>query len=417
MSSNNPNLEATGTEYAEMAISAKNALITAAQGAGVTDLKVAGPAVTGIQYSTSHPTAGVTAGTEIGGYDYIRQAVENGFANSFDNLSFHFYTWSTAESISSKVSAVNNIQKLWTDRGLAKPNLWVTEAGYFKGASYSETDLMQGAQNIRQILAQKQNGIFADVYSIYALERKGYNPALKESNFGLINPLFADLSIEGCYGLPTESAIMLAAMCYVMPNAEFVSTETIETANSDVVVSKFTSDKWDGKQIVTAYNLEDSSETVAINLGVNKVKCFDEYGNESMLTSGNGVYNVEIGVAPIYFVADFDGVSGSDVSISVVANGIEYGKGEISSNLIDFSNLTVKIDNAAMLPNEFVLVTAFYKDGKIASIKNKSCSKSQIVDNTVQQTIASIPEYDSVKVTLWNSFESMKPICGFLEGK
>ncbi|MCR4718658.1 MAG: Ig-like domain-containing protein [Firmicutes bacterium] len=416
--SNAQNLQnASGTEYATMAISAKNALLTAATNAGVTDLKVAGPGVTGINQGESYTNShlNLSEGAARGGYHYIQQAVENGFANNFDNVSFHSYTWDYAETI--KASDMRKIQKLWTDRGLSKPNLWITEAGFYKGAAYAKTDWMQGAQNIRQIFAHKQNGVFGDVYSIYALERKGYNPAMMESNFGLINPLFSAMQIDGCYGLPTESALMLTAMNYIMPNAEFVSTDTIEAEYSDIVVSKFTSDKWDGKQIITAYNLDDTAETVSINLGVNKVKCFDEFGNETMLTSGNGIYNVEVDSAPIYFVADFDGEADSRVKISVVANGIEYGREEISANVIDFNNYTVKIDNFASLPNDFILITTFYKDGAVVAIKTKACQKNQIVDNKVTQVLSDIPEYDNVKITLWNNFVNLEPLCRMLEGK
>ncbi len=297
---NEPNLSAfcwnlnyeTGREYAKMAIATKEEFDKYAP-----DVKIAGPGITGISQGPEW-TAQFDNLKEIGGLHYIMQAMENDFHRHFNNISVHAYSWGPPEA-SRNPQYLKNIKKLWTDAGEKEPEIWITEIGFSRASGYVQTDYMQGALNVRQLLFLKEKEAVDGLYSIYALERQGYQPYRNESMFGVINPVFTELPMYGTYAFPTEAALMITAMNYVMAKSDFVSSQTVDKKH----IAKYKSRKW-GKDIVTLYTENSVNEDITLDLGCNEVTVYDRCGNEETVNGHNGIFTFGVSDAPIYLVGN-----------------------------------------------------------------------------------------------------------------
>lgn len=282
----------TGAEYAKMAIAAKEEIQKYAP-----DVKIAGPGVTGISQGPEW-TAQYEKPTSIGGLHYIMQALEKDFQKYFSNVSVHAYAWGIPEA-STNYQYLRKIKDMWAEKGENEPDIWITEAGFSRAATYVQTDYMQGALNVRQILHLKEEDALGGLYCIYNFERKGYQPYQNESGFGVVNPAYEELPMYGTYDFPTDAALMITAMNYVMANSKLISAEKINGQH----VGRYKSEKW-GKDIVTLYTEHSSDEYITLDLGCSEVTLYDIYGNEETICGNNGIFTFSITDSPIYLVGD-----------------------------------------------------------------------------------------------------------------
>ncbi|MCR4718659.1 MAG: hypothetical protein K5768_03410 [Firmicutes bacterium] len=370
---NEPNLSSfcwnikyeTGKEYAKMAIATKQEFEQYAP-----SVKIAGPGITGISQGPEW-TAQYENPTEIGGLHYIMQAMENDFHKYFNNVSVHAYSWGLPEA-SKNHQYLKNIKKLWTDAGEKEPEIWITEIGFTKTSDYVKTDYMQGALNVRQLLFLKENEAIdgEGLYCIYAFERKGYLDYRRESMFGIVNPVFSELPMYGTYAFPTEAALMISAMNYVMAKSDFVSAQTIDKKH----IAKYKSRKWN-KDIVTLYTENSVNEDITLDLGCNEVTVYDCCGNEEVVNGHNGIFTFDISDAPIYLIGDIPKleVAENNALIKVNTKKIEVAKN--SSNKITVENtgdidctIKVEVPPCAQTENSIELPSGIKRDIVINNI-------------------------------------------------
>ena len=292
------------------------------------DAVVGGPGVTGIYQGEEYTTSNY-----IGGKHFFEQAMDAGMWKAFDTISIHSYMYSAPEGTAGPAE-IQALKDMYTAKGVPEPNVMITEAGYTTTDDYVKNAYIQGLLNVRYVLYYKQKNALSDIVCIYNYDRIGYQNNQRESSFGHVESAHDNNKKYGTYGFPRESALMIAAMNYVMAKSDFVK---LYKSDDDIVqINEYNSRKWD-KKFITLHSTGDE-RVVTLKLNTDKVTYYDEWGNEQEVYGNNGLFTFCAKSAPVYILGDIK-------DVEIVDDKTFIGYNEIKTECAVDNTTTVSVNN------------------------------------------------------------------------
>lgn len=234
--------------------------------------------------------------------DYTTEMLEMGLDEMIrgNAITFHGYPNPNAENFGTGKRIqwyIDELEKFGVSRD--EYEIWTTEYGGTVADKHIATKKRQGAVTVKETLIQRMEHD-VDRFYVYRFEDPGNLTYRREASFGHVSSSNGYARIYGQICVPWESYVMLTAYNYLFANSE---PQEFILNDDNLRIYKFRSDKFD-KDILTL-NTVSGVETVTINLGINEIQYFDEYGNETILTSEDGVYEFGATEYPHYILGNF----------------------------------------------------------------------------------------------------------------
>lgn len=310
---------------------------------------------------------------------WLDSALESGILDYLDVVSYHPYTsaycaegaaefWHHAPKLKTKLQNLN-----------PKTRMAITELGTsLSNSSYVNGKRSRGANNCRAAIAYTVHGL-ADFVTHYVFEDKGQlGDIAYEDGFGMVDSISEPLRDDSdAIFIPNDTFLSFTAMNYVLGQSE---PWQVFDLGEHISASGFTSNKFGKKVVVLNTNGlkygEDVTDAykdacnitkkVTLDLGTSTVTCFDDFGNETQLTSENGIYTFMLNERPLYVVGDISEVTCQEE--------VAFGLGESRVVLAPKANLTVYANDA-----EDYTVELFLPDCVSAARKTVLTDESAVI--------------------------------------
>lgn len=232
------------------------------------------------------------------GKDFFNYCMEYGMWQYLDALDLHPY----ANNFVEKTGLQEHIE--WYKEEFEKVGrddieFWYSEMGFTTADSAVGDTYTQGAWNTSSVIFYKSKN-FGDKFVLYNLEQKGTIATDREDNFGHTSPGYADSPKYGKYFVPRKSYLMVTAMNYYMPQTTTI--DSYYSADGNLSVNLFKSGKFN-KNVLTFYSM-NGRRNATFDLGTDKIIFGDEYGNETEMSSENGIYTFTADKAPVFVIGD-----------------------------------------------------------------------------------------------------------------
>lgn len=223
--------------------------------------------------------------------------------NGMNALSVHPYHHSDSPETARTFDVAKEYQKMaleyGEETGVENMPLFVTEYGY-TSADFPEKDKIL-TYPLRQNMLFRAHGVGEHMY-YYCFADKGIIDDDREDNFGLVSSRFPEHNIEGKTLVPRETYVAFAAMNYIF-GGNCVPDGTWEL-NNQIFLNRFKSDKFDAN-VLAMWRDADEAASVSLDLGVDRVDCYDIYGNKETLYGKDGVFTFVVNSKPAYIVGNF----------------------------------------------------------------------------------------------------------------
>jgi len=265
---------------------------------------------------------------------WLDPALEGGVLDYLDAVSYHPYTsdycaegaaefWYHAPKLKAKLQNIN-----------PKTRVAITELGTsLSNSSYVNGKRSRGANNCRAAIAYTIQGL-ADFVTHYVFEDKGqFGDVAYEDGFGMVDSISEPLRDDSdAIFIPNDTFLSFTAMNYVLGQSE---PWQVFDLGEHISASGFESNKF-GKKVVVLNTKglkygEEVTETykdacnitkqVTLDLGTSSVTCFDDFGNETNLTSEDGIYTFMLNERPLYVVGDIAEVTPKEDVVLGIGEG------------------------------------------------------------------------------------------------
>ncbi len=259
------------------------------------------------------------------GRAFFDKGLEVGMWKNFDVLSVHNYSWGIPESYCENyVKEIGAMKEEWKKYKGEYPKIWSTEAGFHgtvADVNYSKQKI--GSYTARQIIFFKEHGLLEGPFTIHSFDPVGIIKTDREVSFGHVGAGHDNMKQWGTMFFPTEAYLTMAGYNYCMAETDY--EKTFNSENNNVRIRQFDSKKF-GTKVLTL-NTVNQSEYVTLNLGVESLRYFDTFGNETTIYGDNGIYSLAVTGDPVYLVGDIKGVEYKDQSI-IEYSGTEFNVAE-----------------------------------------------------------------------------------------
>ncbi len=273
---------------------------------------------------------------------WIDKGLELGVLDYLDAVSYHPYTHSYSPEAAwglwyFPVRLKEKLQNVNPNTTLA-----VTELGYTLADNHSFIDgkRSRGANIVRGGIAYTVRDL-ADFVTHYVFEDKGQLGEIEqEDGYGMVDYCDESLRDESdAIFVPNDSFLSFTAMNYLLAQSE--PWQVFELGDN-ISASGFTSRKFNNKIVVlntmSLVNGDytksyDITKEVTVKLGTNQITCYDDFGNATTLTSGNGIYTFMLNERPFYIAGAITEVTKQSSSTSGIREGSLTLDGTSSLNL------------------------------------------------------------------------------------
>ncbi|MBP3360666.1 MAG: cellulase family glycosylhydrolase [Clostridia bacterium] len=251
---------------------------------------------------------------------WISQVLDTGLRD-VDVISIHPYQWYGDPITYNTVElGINPLLDVLEKYGMSDIPIWITEYGYSSHYEDVNSDLEQGlynAQAYAMIMATEK----IDRYYFYCLLDKDNNiRADRETNFGMIRDRINNpIPYMVPYGAK-PGYLMLSQLNLMYHDAEYM--DTIKLGETGRVIRS--RHKTDGSQFAMLFSNREGGELVTLNLGTDKIKVYDAYGNSSEVYGSNGVFSFDLSKRLIYIEGCFN-------SFERVIGGVYPGRTDIDA--------------------------------------------------------------------------------------
>lgn len=265
--------------------------------------------------------------------NWLKPALEAGLIGGeygIDILNLHTYQTSITPELIKTYNSVNKYRDyIYEQTGVKDIPVLISEYGNSEADIYVTEDRCRD-WNIRSLILYKMYGI-GDQVAIYNLEETGVHINSKQQNYGLISPVHKDLHIEGKTGIPTEAYLSYAAMNYVM-RGEITPIEILD-CGTNLKINHLSRDTL-GDEVIAFWTAYDSGR-VCLDLGTTSVTYYDCFGNEHIMRSEDGVYDIEIDNSVSYITGNFGKVEVLDTYCGIYEDFSDYLSQDIIANIPD----------------------------------------------------------------------------------
>lgn len=322
---------------------------------------VGGPSTTGIQYAS--------------GYNFWKGCLENGFADVPNAaIVLHPYTTKPIETSGIIEDVLKHKKDFINAGGSEDVEIWHTEVGYTLPDAVVGTERMKGALNTRSAIAYFTHDA-GDILNFYNLEKKGYVGTDREDMFGSVGYKGTPQKKYEKRCIPTVAYVQMTALTYLLANSKIESYYNSEDKN--LYMSVFNSEKFKNK-IITLHTVNEA-KTVTLDLGVESVKLYDEYGNETRVYGNGGIFTFVADNYPKYIMGDIKKTDVLDNTKLIDYNMPEIIAAEtdtLSVEVVNYTNNSYSIEVIA--PQNVKVVENNGFNGKEAIIKIENlCKKGE----------------------------------------
>ncbi len=248
--------------------------------------------------------------------DNVKEILDYGGGEYMDALAIHPYIWDTSPMHDDLPGKIRVLEEFLTQSGYPDMKIWITEMGWGAGPVQDYTYEQQAAYLVQSYLICKSFKSF-EKFVWYDFQCDGINEEDREKNFGIINN-WADLNRP--WGA-RKAYIATTFMNDLMSGAEFVDNSK-DTKNGYMYHYKN-----DGKDIYAVFST-DSTYYTGLSSNKSEVSVFDMYGNESIISTKDGVLNILGGEEVVYIVGENLALEFAEPTISISDKniGIVYGE-------------------------------------------------------------------------------------------
>lgn len=244
----------------------------------------------------------VTTGKE--GYEWFEGTLKAGAAEYMDGISIHIYQWYGSPLTYNKYEELTNAYELMKKYGYEDKPLWITETGYSSNYEDVNSEEMQAWYNVQSYIIFQEGDLVERIYLHQAMD--GYANRMRterEANFGMFESVPNNSTLVDD-GEVTNSAkpffLGITNMNSLMYDAEYVNKIDF-SENTKCYQFKRTNSN---KDLIALFsNLQNDS--VTLDLGTNKVKVIDFYGNEQEIISNDHKFTFNVNDAVTYVEGDF----------------------------------------------------------------------------------------------------------------
>ena len=233
----------------------------------------------------------VTTGKE--GYEWFEGALKAGAPKYMDGISIHIYQWYGSPLTYNKYEELTNAYELMKKYGYEDKPLWITETGYSSNYENVNTEEMQAWYNVQSYIIFQEGNLAERTYFYQACDNMTNRMRTeREANFGMLEggETVAKAVDDGEVKNSAKPGFLgYANMNSLMYDAEFVKKFDF-SENTKGYQFKCTENN---KDLIALFsNLPQDS--VTLDLGTNKVKVIDFYGNEKEIVSDNHKFTFNV---------------------------------------------------------------------------------------------------------------------------
>ncbi len=212
----------------------------------------------------------------------------------------------------------------------------ITEYGY--NPIDRNTGIQNAADwNVRTTIIHKHNRV-GDYMVLHTLDSRGQVEIDREDCFGLTTAYMKRYEKEGKVGVPEDIRFLSwVGMNYVLGG--HVEDNGSYDVGENIYIRRFTSDKFSGKDVIAMWGAFED-EYVTIDLGVDNVDFYDDFGNKTSLSGNNGIYTFRLGGQVSYLVGSFGDVEVLENSAIVDCNVTQLSSAEVDVCNLELVNNT-----------------------------------------------------------------------------
>ncbi len=324
------------------------------------------------------PTAAVggLGVTEIRREDTLKmrdEALENGLADPETGMTamvLHTYApYSEPENTKIHNYVRDYSNAVEAASGIKDIPIAITEYGY--NPIDRNTGIENAANwNVRTTIIHKHNRV-GDYMVLHTLDARGQVDSDREDNFGLTSTYMRRYAREGKVGVPQDIRFLSwVGMNYVLGGN--VSDNGSYDVGDNVYIRRFKSDKFSGKDVIAMWGAFED-EYVTMDLGVDNIEFYDDFGNKTALSSDNGIYTFRMGEQVSYLVGNF-----KNVKVLKNRSVVDCDVTQLSSAEVDICNVNL-VNNTK---NNYTIEAVAEGDCTVEGDKTFKDGKATVTVNT-----------------------------------
>ena len=273
--------------------------------------------------------------------NWIEKFIKLGGLDYCDGISYHPYQYRSFDYKSFKEQTEQVIKWMMEYHGSTKP-ITLTEMGISEAddkettnAGYEHWNKMRSLPAM-YIMAQHLDAF--DTIYYYSMHSTGYGPDQREPGFGLYE--FVGMT-DGNRLAATDATVTFATYMDKLTGA--TPGRKIEADDYKKLAYEF--DKNDGGKIAALWTSTQHA-TLGINLGVNEIKVYDQFGNyRETLSSLNGCYSFDLTDEIIYIEGNFVNFEETETEISLSEGVVSGLVGDVAIfSLEDVKKRNLKVE-------------------------------------------------------------------------
>lgn len=266
--------------------------------------------------------------TDKEGYEWFEKTLAAGAADYMDGISVHIYQWYGSPLTYNKYEELTNSYELMKKYGYEDKPLWVTETGYSSNFENVNTEEMQAWYNVQTYIMFQEGDLAERIYLFSAADSlTDRTRTERESNFGMLEggDTVKEHVDDGEVSTSAKPAFLgYANMNSLLYDGTFIKKFDFSENTKGYQFKRNES----GKDLVALFsNLPQ--DTVTLDLGTNKVKVIDFYGNEKEIVSDNNKFTFNVSDAVMYVEGNFGRCVPVDtINVGTAASVIDSDYGE-----------------------------------------------------------------------------------------
>ena len=207
------------------------------------------------------------------------------------------------EPVTTMYQHLYELRKVYDSYGLEDTKLWITELAWSPhyNSNYKEkpiTEKQQGSYLVQSYVMAKKNNL-VEKFMPYLFARQTNVRVDRDRNMGIIKSRNSN-EVDVPYAA-TSAYLAVANLNMMMTGATYVSDFMF---NSNTATAyRYT--RRNGEDMAILWSILENGENVSINLGCNTITVYDEYGNATVRTSSNGIYDFNLTQSTVYVTGDF----------------------------------------------------------------------------------------------------------------
>ncbi len=242
----------------------------------------------------------------------FRNLFDAGCLDYIDAFSYQYY-WQGRNPVDGNLfKNGEEVRELLAEYGHEDMPVIMSECGWndgFDSAVTTEDTAQWHAQLILQNSAWKT---FDKLYT-YEFANSGEKKSYTEACFGAVE------SAYGTYPSKPKPAYYATTMAnWALSGTEFIDALDGMENTSRLYAYRYSRDNTDGlgNNMIALWHL-DGRKILGLDLGTDKCRMYDMYGNECELNAVNGVFTVTVSERPMYLIGDFDSINEAEPQVTV----------------------------------------------------------------------------------------------------